>query len=103
MPIWKRAFLSFTLLVSSVAIVAQSIPGVTLERNVNMKTRDGITLVADVYRPADGQKHPVLLTRTPYNKDHAAPMGMLGAQRGFIIVTQDTRGSVVGSSLPEHP
>jgi putative CocE/NonD family hydrolase len=92
MPTRKRIFLSFTFFVSSVALAAQSVPGVTLERNVSMKTRDGITLVADVYRPADGQKHPVLLTRTPYNKDNAAPMGMLGAQRGFIVVTQDTRG-----------
>ena len=92
MPVRKRIFLSYIVLVSSVTLVAQSVPGVTLQRNVNMKTRDGITLVADVYRPADGQKHPVLLTRTPYNKDNAAPMGMLGAQRGFIVVTQDTRG-----------
>ena len=92
MPVRKRIFLSYIVLVSSVTLVAQSVPGVTLQRNVHMKTRDGITLVADVYRPADGQKHPVLLTRTPYNKDNAAPMGMLGAQRGFIVVTQDTRG-----------
>ena len=92
MPVRKRVFLSYIFLVSSVTLVSQSVPGVTLERNVNMKTRDGITLVADVYRPADGQKHPVLLTRTPYNKDNAAPMGMLGARRGFIVVTQDTRG-----------
>ena len=57
-----------------------------------MKTRDGITLVADIYRPADGQKHPIMLTRTPYNKDNMAPIGMKGAQRGFIVIAQDTRG-----------
>jgi len=57
-----------------------------------MKTRDGVTLVADVYRPADGQKHAVLLTRTPYNKDNMAPIGMKAAQRGFVVVIQDTRG-----------
>jgi putative CocE/NonD family hydrolase len=92
MPIEKRFLLAFTVLAFSVTLVAQSVPGVTLERNATMKTRDGVMLVADVYRPADLQKHPVLLTRTPYNKDNMAPIGMKGAQRGFIVVTQDTRG-----------
>jgi uncharacterized protein len=92
MPILKRFLLAFTALAYSVTLAAQSVPGVTLERNANMKTRDGVTLVADVYRPADDQKHPILLTRTPYNKDNMAPMGMKGAQRGFIVVVQDTRG-----------
>lgn len=92
MPIRKRFLLAFTALAFSVTLVAQSVPGVTLERNATMKTRDGVTLVADVYRPADGQKHAVLLTRTPYNKDNMAPIGMKAAQRGFVVVIQDTRG-----------
>ncbi len=92
MPIRKRILLTLAVASFSVALVAQSVPGVIFERNATMKTRDGVTLVADIYRPADGQKHPVLLTRTPYNKDNMAPMGMKGAQRGFIIVAQDTRG-----------
>jgi hypothetical protein len=37
-----------------------------------MKTRDGVTLRADIYRPAADGKYPVLLTRTPYNKDNFA-------------------------------
>ena len=50
-----------------------------------------ITLVADVYRPADGQKHPVLLTRTRYNKGPHGPQRYEGRPRGFIVVIQDTR------------
>jgi uncharacterized protein len=92
MPMKKRLFLASAVLFYSATLVAQSVPGVTLERNVTMKTRDGVTLSADIYRPADGQKHPILLTRTPYNKDNMAPMGMKGAQRGFIVIAQDTRG-----------
>lgn len=88
----KRLLLASAVLFYSATLVAQSVPGVTIERNVTMKTRDGITLVATIYRPADGQKHPVMLTRTPYNKDNMAPIGMKGAQRGFIVVAQDTRG-----------
>jgi len=92
MSIAKRLFLALAVLSNSVSLAAQTVPGVSLERNVAMKTRDGITLVADIYRPADGQKHPIMLTRTPYNKDNMAPIGMKGAQRGFIVIAQDTRG-----------
>jgi len=31
--------------------------------------RDGVVLRANVYRPADGGRYPVLLSRQPYNKD----------------------------------
>ena len=57
-----------------------------------MKTRDGVTLKADIYRPAGDGPFPVLLTRTPYNKTSMAPIGMQGAARGFMMVLQDTRG-----------
>ena len=81
------------VLVSSAAvqaIIAQSVP--VVERNVNMKTRDGVTLKADIYRPASEGTFPVLLTRTPYNKDGMSPVGLQGAARGFMVVAQDTRG-----------
>jgi putative CocE/NonD family hydrolase len=70
------------------AMVAQ----VMVERGVAMKTRDGVTLRADVYRPAAEGSYPVLLTRTPYNKDSMAAIGQKGAVRGFIVVIQDVRG-----------
>ncbi|MGA2217407.1 MAG: CocE/NonD family hydrolase [Terracidiphilus sp.] len=62
------------------------------EKNIAMKTRDGVTLRADIYRPAAEGSYPVLLTRTPYNKDSMAPIGQKGAARGFIVVIQDVRG-----------
>ena len=63
-----------------------------VERAVAMKTRDGITLRADIYRPAGDGPFPVLLTRTPYNKDGSAAFGQKGAARGFMVVAQDVRG-----------
>ena len=42
---------------------------VVTEFGVPVKMRDGVTLHADVYRPKDGRTYPVLLQRTPYNKD----------------------------------
>jgi hypothetical protein len=65
---------------------------VIVEKGVAMKTRDGVTLRADIYRPAAEGKFPVLLTRTPYNKDGYASFGQKGAARGFMVVAQDVRG-----------
>src|ERR1700722_5829490 len=65
---------------------------VTFERNVAMKTRDGVTLYADIFRPkADGQ-FPVLLQRTPYDKNNGVSFGLQGAARGYVIIIQDVRG-----------
>jgi putative CocE/NonD family hydrolase len=72
------------------SVIAQSAP--VVERNVAMKTRDGVTLRADIYRPASEGPFPVLLTRTPYNKDNMSPIGLNGAKRGFMVIAQDTRG-----------
>jgi hypothetical protein len=38
---------------------------VTVQRRMPMRTRDGITLYADVYRPDAQGKFPVLVCRTP--------------------------------------
>ncbi len=41
---------------------------VVTEKDVPMKTRDGVTLYADVIHPDAPGRFPVLLSRTPYNK-----------------------------------
>jgi putative CocE/NonD family hydrolase len=65
---------------------------VVFEPNVAMKTRDGFTLHADIYRPqADGQ-FPVLLQRTPYDKNGGFSFGLSAASRGYVVVIQDVRG-----------
>jgi putative CocE/NonD family hydrolase len=71
---------------------AQSSVDMGFERNVAMKTRDGVTLRADVYRPGGDGTFPVLLQRTPYNKDNAADIARKGVARGFMVVVQDVRG-----------
>ncbi len=65
---------------------------VIVEHNVAMKTRDGVTLFADIYRPVGDEALPVLLTRTPYDKSNSATFGRMGALRGYIVVIQDVRG-----------
>jgi putative CocE/NonD family hydrolase len=65
---------------------------VITEHGVEMKTRDGVTLRADIYRPAADGKYPTLLQRTPYNKDNSADFGRRAAAQGYLVVVQDVRG-----------
>lgn len=62
------------------------------ERDVPVKMRDGITLRADVCRPNEGGKFPVLLTRTPYDKNEAIAFCRKAVARGYVVVAQDVRG-----------
>ena len=41
---------------------------VVVEKNLPMRARDGVTLFADVYRPAVPGRFPVLVIRTLYDK-----------------------------------
>lgn len=65
---------------------------VTVERNVPVKMRDGVILHADVYRPQSPGKFPVLLQRTPYNKDGEVGIGYRAAARGYVTIIEDCRG-----------
>jgi putative CocE/NonD family hydrolase len=64
---------------------------VIVRTGVRVKMRDGVSLVADVYRPKAPGKFPVLLTRTPYNRKDINT-GMYLASRGYVAILQDTRG-----------
>lgn len=65
------------------------------EADVAVPMRDGVTLRADVWRPDDKAKHPVLVYRTPYGK-HLAVAAQSTArkavERGYAVVMQDVRG-----------
>ena len=65
---------------------------VAVERGVAAKMRDGVTLRADIYRPKTDGKFPVLLERTPYDKNGGRDFGLRAAARGYVVVIQDTRG-----------
>jgi uncharacterized protein len=66
-----------------------------LEKNVPVSMRDGVVLRADVMRPAEAGKFPVLVYRTPYGKDAAQQDYTTfkhAAERGYAVVIQDVRG-----------
>src|SRR5712691_6430528 len=65
---------------------------VTVERNVAAKMRDGVTLRADIYRPKADGKYPVLLVRTPYDKQNISNFGHRASARGYVVIAQDVRG-----------
>jgi putative CocE/NonD family hydrolase len=72
---------------------------VNCDKNVKIPMRDGIELAADIYfpslkgKPAEGQ-FPVILERTPYNKEQPRSVfqGKYYARRGYVTVFQDVRG-----------
>src|SRR5262250_2416762 len=80
------------------ALRAQSVSAppfdVVTQHDVPMKTRDGVVLYADIYRPKSSDKLPVILMRTPYDKSvnwAVAPTYKM-VQRGYVVVIQDVRG-----------
>ncbi len=62
------------------------------KQTVRVPMRDGIILSADVYRADGAEKAPVLLMRTPYNKNGVKSTAERYAQEGYIVIVQDTRG-----------
>ena len=69
---------------------------VLVEKNVAVPMRDGVVLRADVYRPQAAGRHPVLLQRTPYNKELWPITAMTldpvrAAAAGFAVMIQDVR------------
>lgn len=77
--------------------------GCRRENNVQVGMRDGVTLLADVYRPTTQGRLPALLAASPYPRqlqDFGAPMGFIEAgsssfwvSRGYVHVIANLRGT----------
>jgi uncharacterized protein len=71
------------------------------EENVSVEMRDGVILMADVYRPTEEGTYPVLLQRLPYDKTaaqtyvYAPPEDY--ASHCYIVVIQDVRGQYMSA------
>ena len=85
---------------------------VALESNVGVKTRDGVRLATDVYRPARGGRpvpgrFPAILERTPYGRNVTyfrditaadpkpktrAEVAEIYVRHGYVVIFQDCRG-----------
>ncbi len=68
---------------------------VTVIFNEEMKTRDGVTLRADVYLPARTGKFPLIVLRSPYNSDTPVFSQFCAdfCEQGIGVVCQAVRGT----------
>lgn len=82
------------VLLSCVTAAAQDpAAGVAVERGVRVAMRDGVELAADVYLPrGDAGRLPVLVARTPYNRQGLRGEAEVYARHGYAVVAQDVRG-----------
>src|SRR6202162_1010001 len=95
MSILHRIFLSIacvSLTISALSARAAEPLAVTVERSVAVKMRDGTVLRADIYRPKTDGTFPVLLERTPYDKNGSSGFGLKTAASGYVVIVQDVRG-----------
>src|SRR5439155_23594387 len=80
---------------------------VIVENDVMVPMRDGVRLRADVFRPAAGGPHPVLVQRYPYSTRNGFMnlMGQQMAMQGYAVVVQSCRGRFgsEGHFSPFHP
>jgi putative CocE/NonD family hydrolase len=81
---------------------------IIIEQNVPAKMRDGVVLMADIFRPAEAGQFPVLLTRLPYGKELMLSsaiqwMDILRAVRsGYVVILQDCRGTFASEGKFEY-
>ncbi len=95
----RKVWALIPILATSIAIFPQDLGNngadFVAERNVPVRVRDGVVLRADVLRPSQSGKFPVLVYRTPYGKDAAQREYTTfrhAVERGYAVVVQDVRG-----------
>lgn len=86
-----RTSVSFVIAAAFVTVTWAQQYRVVIQHGVPVKMRDGVTLVADVYRPDSADKFQVLLERTPYNRAGEGDELQL-ASHGYVVIIEDTRG-----------
>ena len=85
--------------------------GIRVDKDVSIVMRDGISLKADIFRPRNAGKYPVIINIGPYQKDkHWVPPSDLEEKdnphmnwetanplwwvpRGYVLIRVDTRGA----------
>src|SRR5947209_4366053 len=80
------------LLLCALSAAASAQTTQQVSKNVMVAMRDGVKLGTDIYRPAADKRYPVILERTPYNKDAAAEAAAFLVEHGYAVVAQDVRG-----------
>ena len=71
------------------------------KQEVMVPMRDGVRLATNIYLPAGEGPWPVVLTRTPYNKNGADRSAATYNERGYALVAQDTRGRYASEGVDQ--
>jgi len=96
----------FSFVVGLLVLLAAGIPfraqtdiryGIAETKDVMVAMRDGVKLAADIYHPTqNGQlvegKFPVILLRTPYNKEGSTQIANSFVPHGYVVIVEDVRG-----------
>jgi predicted acyl esterase len=90
-------FLSLIMAALTTAALGQE----PLKQEVMMPMRDGVKLATNIYLPTGTGPWPVVLTRTPYNKDGADRSAEVYNDRGYILVSQDVRGRYASEGVDQ--
>src|SRR5512132_692539 len=66
-----------------------------IDRDLQVRTPDGVVLLADRYAPRHGSRLPTILVRSPYGRRgvFGALFGPPFAERGFQVLVQSCRGT----------
>lgn len=107
---WVARAVAAGLLVSATAAISQDggnrlappeVPALDVRQMFGVATpmRDGVSLVSDIYLPGSPGRHPVVLFRSPYqrnedinDKESMVKLARRFAAQGIGFVHQDTRG-----------
>ena len=99
-PVLRSLRFALLIAITPAALHAQGATpydSVAVERNVMMPMRDGLLMATDLYRPVKngtvaGEPLPVLLNRTPYERETLANSARYFALRGYVVAVQSLRG-----------
>ncbi len=90
-PVAVAAFVGRRVLRKTGLRAPRPVRGVEVIRDVAVPMRDGVSLCANVYRPASGGRHPIVIAMTPYGKDELPErydlFRMFGIDIGTIATT----------------
>ncbi len=96
-----RVFAVFPALFAGLSCIGFVSAEVTVE-TVMVPMRDGVQLATDIYRDSTTTNGPVVLMRTPYNKNGGKVAAERFAAAGYTAVVQDNRGKFAseGNFIP---
>lgn len=69
---------------------------VVVDKNIMIPLSDDVRLATDIYRPSTAGRYPVIIARTPYNKESLQhrykQIAETFAGQGYVFIVQDVRG-----------